>query len=96
MADRTLVHDLNADPALPLPDAAFDAAVCTVSVDYLVRPVAVLAEVARVLRPGGVLRVAVPDAGVCIAGKGALSPEPGTTSGLGACFLDEPGFLGVT
>lgn len=54
MADRTLVHDLNADPTLPLPDAAFDAAICTVSVDYLVRPVAVLTEVARVLRPGGI------------------------------------------
>lgn len=58
MADRTLVHDLNADTELPLPDASFDAAVCTVSIDYLVRPVAVLAEVARVLRPGGVCALA--------------------------------------
>ena len=54
MADRVVVHDLNADPVLPFHDAAFDAVVCTVSVDYLVRPVAVFAEVARVLRPGGV------------------------------------------
>jgi len=48
-----VVHDLNADPALPFPDACFDDATCCVSVDYLVEPVAVFAEVARVLRPGG-------------------------------------------
>lgn len=54
MADERVVHDLNADPTLPFPDGAFDAAVCTVSVDYLTRPVAVFAEVARVLAAGGV------------------------------------------
>ncbi|GLZ43853.1 methyltransferase type 11 [Actinomycetospora sp. NBRC 106375] len=53
MAAARVVHDLNADPTLPFPDAAFDTAVCTVSVDYLVRPVAVCREVGRVLRPGG-------------------------------------------
>lgn len=47
------VKDLNADPALPYPDASFDAVVNCVSIDYLVDPVAVLGEVARVLRPGG-------------------------------------------
>ena len=47
-----VVHDLNADPHLPFEDASFDAAVCCVSVDYLVRPVEVFADVARVLRPG--------------------------------------------
>jgi SAM-dependent methyltransferase len=48
-----VVHDLNHDPRLPFPDDSFDAAVCCVSVDYLVRPVEVFAEVARVVRPGG-------------------------------------------
>jgi SAM-dependent methyltransferase len=47
------VHDLNTDPMLPFADASFDDATCCVSVDYLVRPVEVFAEVARVLRPGG-------------------------------------------
>jgi SAM-dependent methyltransferase len=47
------VHDLNADPTLPFADGEFDHAVCCVSVDYLVRPLEVFAEVARVLRPGG-------------------------------------------
>jgi SAM-dependent methyltransferase len=53
MADETVVHDLNADPRLPFDDAAFDHAVCCVSVDYLTRPVDVFRDVARVLRPGG-------------------------------------------
>ncbi|GAA2015876.1 class I SAM-dependent methyltransferase [Nakamurella flavida] len=52
MATERIVQDLNLDPRLPLPDASVDGVVCCVSVDYLVRPVEVLAEAARVLRPG--------------------------------------------
>jgi SAM-dependent methyltransferase len=52
-AATTIVHDLNAETRLPFEDASFDAAVCCVSVDYLVRPVEVFADVARVLRPRG-------------------------------------------
>jgi SAM-dependent methyltransferase len=48
-----VVQDLNTDPVLPFADGSFDDAVCCVSVDYLVDPVAVFREVARVLRPGG-------------------------------------------
>ncbi len=48
-----LRHDLNADPRLPFDDDDFDDAVCCVSVDYLVRPIDVFTEVARVVRPGG-------------------------------------------
>ncbi len=51
-ATERVLHDLNADPLLPFSDASFDAVLCCVSIDYLVRPVQVLAEVARVLRPG--------------------------------------------
>ncbi|MEA3018874.1 MAG: hypothetical protein QOI47_398 [Actinomycetota bacterium] len=53
MADERIVHDLNAEPRLPLPDESIDDAVCCVSVDYLTRPVEVFGDVARVLRPGG-------------------------------------------
>jgi SAM-dependent methyltransferase len=56
---RAVVHDLNREPRLPFPDACFDAALCALSVQYLVRPVEVFAEVARVLRPGGVCAVGV-------------------------------------
>lgn len=52
MATERVVHDLNADPRLPFGDASYDAVLCCVSIDYLVDPVAVLAECARVLRPG--------------------------------------------
>jgi SAM-dependent methyltransferase len=53
MLAEHVVRDLNLDPTLPFPDASFDDATCCVSVDYLVEPVAVFREVARVLRPGG-------------------------------------------
>ena len=48
-----VVHDLNADPVLPFADESFDDVTCCVSVDYLIHPVAVFREVARVLRPSG-------------------------------------------
>jgi SAM-dependent methyltransferase len=50
---RSVVQDLNAAPHLPLDTASVDAALICVSVQYLQRPVAVLSDVARVLRPGG-------------------------------------------
>jgi SAM-dependent methyltransferase len=53
MATSWVRHDLNADPALPFDDARFDAVVCCVSVDYLVQPIEVFREVARVLVPDG-------------------------------------------
>ena len=46
------VQDLNADPRLPYEDAAFDGAGCCVSVQYLIRPIELFGEMARVLRPG--------------------------------------------
>lgn len=53
-----VVHDLNDDPLLPYADAAFDVVICTVSVEYLTRPLEVFGEVGRVLRPGGVFVLA--------------------------------------
>ena len=47
-----VIHDLNRDPVLPWPDAHFDAAIVTVSVQYLLEAPSVFAEVGRVLRPG--------------------------------------------
>jgi SAM-dependent methyltransferase len=52
VAAARVVHDLNEDPRLPFADDSFDAAVCCVSVDYLVRPIEVFTDVARVVRPG--------------------------------------------
>lgn len=47
------VHDLNRRPHLPYADGAFDAVICTVSVEYLTRPQTVFEEVSRVLTTGG-------------------------------------------
>ena len=53
-ATTRVVHDLNAHACLPFVEASFDAVVCCVSVDYLIRPIEVFADVARVVRPGGI------------------------------------------
>jgi SAM-dependent methyltransferase len=51
--DDYVVHDLNAQPVLPYPDDAFDAATICVSIQYLTQPVRVLGDLARVVRSGG-------------------------------------------
>jgi SAM-dependent methyltransferase len=51
--DRRFTQNLNRDTALPLGDASVDAAMIGVSIQYLQQPVAVLREVARVLRREG-------------------------------------------
>lgn len=48
-----VVHDLNADTTLPFESNTFDAVVNTVSVEYLIEPLAVFREVSRILRPQG-------------------------------------------
>lgn len=52
---RHFVQNLNRDPHLPLADNSVDAATICVSIQYLQRPIAVLGEIARVLRPAGPL-----------------------------------------
>lgn len=53
-----VVHDLNRDPAVPFADSRFDAVLIAVSVQYLTDPVAVFADLHRVLRKGGTLFIA--------------------------------------
>ena len=55
--DAAVVHDLNAEPRLPFGSREFDGAAICVSIQYLTRPVAVLRDVGRVLRPGAPLVV---------------------------------------
>jgi hypothetical protein len=52
---RWFVQNLNRETTLPLPDTTGDAAMVCVSIQYLQQPVAVLREVARVLRRGAPL-----------------------------------------
>ena len=51
--DQVLVHNLNKTPALPFPDASFDAVMIVVSIQYLTRPFEVFNEIQRVLKTGG-------------------------------------------
>jgi SAM-dependent methyltransferase len=52
LSDYT-VRDLNKDPRLPYEDNTFDVVTNCVSVDYLTKPLEVMKEVQRVLKPGG-------------------------------------------
>jgi len=54
LTDR-VVHDLNENPLLPFTNGEYDAVICANSVEYLVHPEAVFDELARVLRPDGLL-----------------------------------------
>jgi SAM-dependent methyltransferase len=58
LTDR-VVQDLNRNCVLPFDDRSFDAVLIAVSVQYLVHPVDVFREIARVLVPGGRLIVAM-------------------------------------
>ncbi len=55
--DERFVRNLNSDPRLPFADGTFDACLIAVSIQYLARPVEVLGEVGRVLRPGGTVAI---------------------------------------
>jgi SAM-dependent methyltransferase len=52
---RWFIQNLNRETKLPLGDASLDAAMICVSIQYLQQPVAVLREVACLLRPGAPL-----------------------------------------
>ncbi len=56
--DDHVVHDLNANPILPYANDTFDFVFIAVSIQYLVRPIEVFNEIARVLRLGGQVIVA--------------------------------------
>ena len=58
-ADEHCVHDLNTNPELPFESGSFDRALIAVSIQYLTRPVEVLAEAARVLRDDGAICIAM-------------------------------------
>jgi SAM-dependent methyltransferase len=57
--ERTVCADLAAP--LPFRDGAFDAALCSDTFEHLVDPLALLSDLHRVLRPGGLLLCHVPN-----------------------------------
>ena len=56
-----VVKDLNTRDGLPWGNGVFDLVLCTASIEYLIRPQGVMAEVKRVLRPGGTCVVTFSD-----------------------------------
>jgi len=81
--DEWYVQNLNREPRLPFGDATFDGAAICVSIQYLVRPIEVLREVGRVLRPRAPLVITYSNR--CFATKAI------------ACWrlLDDVGHLGL-
>ena len=55
--DAYTVHDLNNNPMLPLNSHQFDAVICALSIEYLIDPIKIFQEVARVLKPKGLFIV---------------------------------------
>ena len=55
--DERVVHDINTEPRTPFGDNSFDAALVTVSIQYLVRPVEVFGDLHRTLKPGASFHV---------------------------------------
>jgi SAM-dependent methyltransferase len=94
--DDWFVQDLNADPVLPLADAQFDAACLCVSIQYLQQPVAVLRQVARVLRPGAPLVITFSNR--CFPTKAVAiwqALDGPAQQRLVALYLDRAGFARV-
>ncbi|WP_298957282.1 methyltransferase domain-containing protein [uncultured Methylobacterium sp.] len=90
---RRFVQDLNAVPELPLDSSSLDAALICVSVQYLQRPVAVLSEVARVLRPGSPVVIGVSNR--CFPTKAVAiwhSLDAAGRAELVGLYLDRAGF----
>lgn len=59
--DDYLVHDLSRESGLPIADESFDAVVNSVSIEYLVQPVAVLRDVCGKLKRGGQMIITFSD-----------------------------------
>ena len=94
---RWFVQNLNQDPVLPLDDHAFDAAMACVGVQYLQQPLAVFAEVRRVLVPGAPFIVSFSNR--CFPTKAVAIWRSLDTSGHAALvklYLERAGFTGVS
>jgi hypothetical protein len=93
---RWFVQDFNRDPILPLADASVDGAMICVAIQYLQQPAALLAEVARVLKPGAPLAVSFSNR--CFPTKAVAVWRALDGAGharLVAVYLDRAGFTEI-
>ena len=59
--ERADYHFVDMSARLPFDDASFDAALCLEGVEHLVDPVVFIAELARLIRPGGHIVLSTPN-----------------------------------
>ncbi len=59
--NRYVVHDLNRQTTLPFEADRFDITLCSLSIEYLIKPLEVMEEIVRVTRPGGRILVSFSD-----------------------------------
>ncbi len=93
---RLFVQNLNENPLLPLETDSVDAAAICVSIQYLQQPVAVLGQVARVLRPGGPLAITFSNR--CFPTKAVAvwqALDDDAHGRLVALYLAEAGFIEI-
>ena len=91
-----VVQDLNANPQLPFESEQFDRACIVVSIQYLIKPVEVLSDVLRTLKPGGKLCVAMSHR--CFPTKAILAfhqLSPNDRVALVSDYLTRSGFINV-
>lgn len=55
------IQDLNRNTSLPYETDTFDAVICTISIEYILRPREIMDELHRIIRPGGVLAITISD-----------------------------------
>lgn len=94
--DRWFLQDLNREPVLPLQSDSVDAAMICVGVQYLQSPVAVLSDVARVLKPGAPIVISFSNR--CFPTKAVrlwLSLDDEDHARLVTMYLERAGFVGV-
>jgi SAM-dependent methyltransferase len=65
-----------AEVGFALPDGAFDRVICTEVLEHTEDPAAILAEIRRVLRPGGIAVITVPNDPLILRLKGFVRRTP--------------------
>jgi SAM-dependent methyltransferase len=60
-AEPDIVADLNTDRLQSVPDASQDFVICSHVLEHVAEPIGLLADIHRVLRPGGVVLMLLPD-----------------------------------
>lgn len=53
-----IVHDLNTTPILPFAENVFDSCLLSFSVQYLIKPVSLITDIGRILKPAGFCHIA--------------------------------------